>query len=565
MEKILIVNLKRLGDIFQTAHLVNSIKRDNPSKKVHLLCYEESVKAAKIINGLDEVHTINRKKVVSYFRNSIYSDGLAFNELNEALNKVVAQGFDKVLNYSNDRVSTYLTSYISNTLKCDALGVRFTPKQTVEYSNDFALVLNDIVTQTSFTPYSFNDCAHKIAGVEIKNERSTIIKSNKIHDKTAINNLDRLRSLKSQDANRVSIIGIQVSSASIVKEIPEDTLIETIRLINSSETMIPILLTAPTEEEKKKASRINKEFENKLVSVEADFIALPSVLKNIDLLLTPDTSIKHLADLLDTPVLEVSLGHAPMFKQGTINLRSAILSEAGHTRIFKENGEAQESVLRRNSSLSPNLIFNTINTLLGNPEEILNIPNQNTYCIYRPIQTTDGILLMPEAGPTSSSFECKRIVSRLVTQKIMTGTIDEDLITTAYSYITKKEFQNTIESEKMALSEVTKDLLSTLRGLIQTQENKSKAPAFIEALERLLARCFDNNIAAIPTLIFRAKVDSLASSSLEDNFKEVETHLYQLKDSLQSCLYVFKRIEDIGYGIGRTKTESSPMTKEKTL
>ena len=160
-----------------------------------------------------------------------------------------------------------------------------------------------------FTPYSFNDCAHKIAGVEIKNERSTIIKSNKIHDRTAINNLDRLRSLKSQDANRVSIIGIQVSSASIVKEIPEDTLIETIRLINSSETMIPILLTAPTEEEKKKASRINKEFENKLVSVEADFIALPSVLKNIDLLLTPDTSIKHLADLLDHHVGEQLAAH----------------------------------------------------------------------------------------------------------------------------------------------------------------------------------------------------------------------------------------------------------------
>jgi len=62
--------------------------------------------------------------------------------------------------------------------------------------------------------------------------------------------------------------------------------------------------------------------------------AVASVLMNIDLLVTPDTAIKHIADLTDTPVIEVSLGHAPFLKQGSYNCESLILSDDITTREF---------------------------------------------------------------------------------------------------------------------------------------------------------------------------------------------------------------------------------------
>ncbi len=566
MERILIINLKRLGDIFQTGHLVQSLLSENPTREIHLLCYTESLGAAKILKGVSTIHTINRKKVISYYKNNIYSDGLSFNELNESLTKVLATNYSKVINYSNDKVSTFLTTYVSQSTKSSPLGITFSPRQTIVYSSPSSVVLNDVLTQTNFTPYSYNDVIHQVCGLAPSSINEGNIKTSKHHDKTAISNLDRLRSIKNNDSNKVSIVGIQLCSASEAKDIDQETIIETIKLINDSESMIPILLIAPFENERKRSNLINKEFRNKLVSVEADFIALPSVLKNLDLLVTPDTSVKHLADNLKVPVVEISLGHAPMFKQGTVNTDSAVISLSGHGRIFKENGEALDQIKRNNKKLSGSLVFNTINTLLGNPEKVKDIPNNNLFCIYRPWKTNDGVFLMPQAGPYSSDFEARRIIARAICQKINTGKVDETFLDDSFQFITKKEFQSVIETEKNSLSLVTKDLLSTLRGLIQTQEDKGKAPVFIESLEKLLSRCFENSLAAIPTLIFRAKVESLNSNSLEDNFKEVETNLYQLKDNLQNCLFVFKRIEDISYGIQRKADDpSAQRTKEGSL
>ena len=160
-------------------------------------------------------------------------------------------------------------------------------------------------------------------------------------------------------------------------------------------------------------------------------------------------------------------------------------------------------------------------------------------------------------------FEARRVMARAIIQKTSKGVIDENLIEAAYQRIDRKEFQGAIEEEKVALATLTKELLSTLRGLIQTQENKNKAPVFIEALEKLLSRCFDNNLAAIHALQFRAKIESLNSSTMEENFKEVEGLLYELKDNLQSSMFVFKACEEIGYSTSRSDSRRNKL--ERTL
>lgn len=561
MNKILIINLKRFGDIFQTAHLIQTLRESKPGSEFHLLCYQESVRAVKVLKGIAKIHTIDRQKVTAYYRNSIYSDGLSMNEFQKTIGAISREGFQEVLNYSNDKVSTYLTSYFRG-LGAAPRGISFTSKQTIQYSNPFALILNDVLTQFPYTPYNFNDCYHQINEEFYKSERGkkSIIKSSKVHDETAKNNLDRLRSMKSNDSQSVSIIGIQLAASSKEKSIPEEKLIETIRLINSHPKMFPILLTAPSVKEKEIASRINEEFGNRLVSVEADFIALPSVLKNTDLLLTPDTSVKHMADLLETPSLEISLGPAPFLKQGSILKGSGIISEPAQLRVFKENTEASEITTERNNTLDPSFVFESIKLLLGLEDAN---PVSETHSLYTPKGVVDGTWYMPIAGAFDSGFEVKRALGRAAIQKIVSGIIDENMVEMVLSGLNRRDVQAAIEEEKAGVSLVTKDLLSTLRGLIQTQENKQKASAFVENLERLLSRCFEARLAAIPTLVFRAKIESLISSSMEENFKEVEGLLYNLKDDLQSCLYVFKRFEEIGYGIKTATSKDSLTTRER--
>lgn len=552
MKKTLIINLKRFGDIFQTAHLIATLREKQPNHEIHLLCYEEAKRAAKVIKGVSKVQTIDRKKIVSFFRNSIYSDGLALNELEQTLSRVCEMGYDRVINYSNDKVSPYLTSFIANAKEnTEKVGISFTSKQTINYSSPFGIVLNDVLTQSRFTPYNYNDVYHQLVNESFKPSVSPKLRSNNIHDNTARNNLNRLRANKSEDISGISVVGIQISASSELKEVPFKTLVETVRLIEESETMVPIILLAPTSEERSLANRLNSNFNNRLVSVEADFIALPSVLKNLDVVITPDTAIKHMADLTNTPVLEISLGFAPLFKQGSINPNSLIISKPGQNRDFSETRINREIALKDNSELEPTFVFEVLQAMLNGPQG-QEVSGTSKFCTYRAYNVVDGTFHMPVSGPFDMKFEAKRVMARAIIQKTLKGVIDENLIELAYQKIDRREFQAAIEDEKRALSTLTKELLSTLRGLIQTQENKNKAPVFIEALEKLLSRCFDNNLAAIHALQFRAKIESLNSSSMEENFKEVEGLLYELKDNLQGSMFVFKACEEIGYASKRS-------------
>src|SRR5690606_33904195 len=87
----------------------------------------------------------------------------------------------------------------------------------------------------------------------------------------------------------------------------------------------PLLLIAANDSEREYAQEILKELDFKPIVVESDFTALSSVVKNLDLLVTPDTVTKHFADAHGTRCLEVSLGSSPVFKQATVNPNSRLI------------------------------------------------------------------------------------------------------------------------------------------------------------------------------------------------------------------------------------------------
>ncbi len=560
MSKTLIINLKKFGDIFQTNHLISSIKKSKPSTEITLLCYKESLAAAKILSGIKTIHTIDRKKLISFYKNSIYSDGLAFNQLDRSLNGLLGQKFEQVINYSNDRISAYLTSYITEDTSSTHEGIRFTSSQSIEHSSDFAVIINDIITSTPYTPYSFNDSFHLLT--KLKAGEPGGIKSNKVHDQTALNNLNRLRKMKSEDTSMTSIIGIQLLSGDVSKNIPLDVIKKTISLLIESKEMIPILLIGPFEEERNLANDLNSYFDNKLVSVEADFIALPSVLKSIDLLITPDTSVKHLCDILKTTCVEISLGESPLFKQGTINTQSAIISAPGHLRRFKNS--IALTAQYDEYDINPNLIFHTSRLLLGLNNDGFDFEDKKSlHCVYKPFQVSDGVALLPISGPFDNHFEIRRLLSRSIVQNIITRTVDEEYVAAVVSRFDRAELTRVINEEKESLSEITKELLSTLRGLIQTQENNQKAPLFIGALERLLAKCFEDRLSAIPTMMFRAKIESLNSNSMVENFKEVEGLLYELKDNLQHSISTYSTVEKIAQDIFAKKRRTHSLDNQR--
>ena len=325
MSEILIINLRRFGDIISSAHLINSLAAADPGNHISLLINQEFEKATEIIRPIEVVYAINRKHILTLFNNEIFSDALALEEFWETLSVLKNKKWDKIINYSNDPVSTYLTSYLLHGREESTyVGLKYAKNNIAIPSSDWAIIFNDVLTSYPYTPIHFLDCYHKMADVAYASP-AEILLNEKEHESTVRNNFKQIRQKHAESGQEIKIIGLQLKTSESDKDIPFEVISDLIDKILDHPQYYPVLLIAPNEDERTYAAAINKNFMNSLVTIEADFLAVTSVIKNLDLLLTPDTVIKHIADLLEVPTIEIALGAAPFLKQGTCNPGNLLL------------------------------------------------------------------------------------------------------------------------------------------------------------------------------------------------------------------------------------------------
>jgi ADP-heptose:LPS heptosyltransferase len=564
MKNILIINTKRHGDIFQAANLSSALLKRNPQDKISFLIFDEFQKSAKTVSNIENIFTIPRKKIISYIKNDIYNDGMALDSISKALGPVVNNNWDEIINYSNDKVSTYLASFISKISNSPVKGISFTNGQIIQYSSSWSIILNDVITSFSETPFTLNDITHLLNDIPTSNTANKI-KTNPKHNETAFNNFKKLRSAHQAQGNSCKIIGIQIKASNTYKELSSKVLKELIHYLVRDEKIIPILLVSPDKSEKEAASLINQSFDNKLISVESDFIALPSVLSNLDVLITPDTSVKHMADLIKTPCLELSLGPSPIFKQGSSNPKSLILSVIPSLREFDQVNFDQERAVLLNNLISAKDIYESLQYMFGNID-LKNLELPEELCLYRPVEDHAGTFFYQITGNNPSHHEFLRLFSRYFLLNLIDEYSSEDYFLAIKELDTEQNLKIITKAQKESLGNLAKTLLSVLRSLIQTQENPAKAAQFVTQLDELLESCEENSLAGMLTLIFRAEIESLTSTEMQENFKEVEASLYALKKNIQKSIGIIKEFEEFSLNEKKKKAvEKMKSSKEFNL
>lgn len=557
MNNILIINLRRIGDVFSSSHLINSIKEEMPSSSIDILVFEDTRKAAENLNHIATVHTIKRKDIEFLRKAEPFSDGLSLQCFINDIQTVKEKKWELVINYSNDPCATYLTSYLGS----NHAGIKMSHYNTPIFSNIWSTIFNDVITSLKYSPIHFVDCYHNIAEVKraFSGER---IKTNRDHNEAAFKNISFIRS-KQRDliGSDIKIIGIQLSSSSSYKSLKSEIVIELIDKMINTNQYFPILLISPSSEDKKLATEINAHFNNSLVTAEADLLAISSVLLNIDALVTPDTSIKHLADLTDTPVVEVSLGFSPLFKQGSINSESVILTPRVDMREFSEREiDNNNSAAEANSFVKSSDIIEALNVVTLN-SSCDDIRLSDNVSLYRPMLDNIGTFYSIVSGTIPVPAEFSRVAGRIYLHKLLSIEASDGI----YEYIQRlprREVLETIEKEKVAATATTKKLLGALRSLLQVQESSTKAKDFVHSLDILLQDCSSNMITAIPTLIFRAQVEALPQSAISESIKSIEKSLYELKSNLQKVFSTLKSIEDF---YTRSSKSREVFSKEKAV
>lgn len=514
MNNILLVHFKRFGDLVSTTHLIAGIKSQHPHTDISLICFEEFSVVTKLIPGLKRVYTIKRDSLLTLSKGQLYNTGFAIEELRTRVSNLPKESWDKVINLSNDKASAHFCSWLgTQNSKTKIKGISIDQNNLAIASDFWAMTYNDILTRSGDnSPFNFRDIWSRMAGVEESD--SSCLLTNPRNEETVSRNFNKIRESQGK------IIGLQVHCSVEGKGFTNSFTSEICDQL-SVKNLVPVLLIAPSDNERARAKEIADHCLTRPIIIECDFTALSSVVKNLDALITPDTVTKHFADAWRTPCLEISLGSSPTFKQATLNPKSLLLIPTD----------------RRLESVKVSEVLSAINLLLN--------PNTNSFiettasAIYSPVKLKAQTVYQSRATRRNDKVELDRHASAVLLNKIanINETNEVDIRAIALNDIcdtnrAKKWFRDVEET----VNTQTRDVLHAIRSLLHLKENPKRSKAFIESLDRLLQFTEQLNTATMSAMVFRAKLESLPPTNFSENARSLETLLFEYKANLQTCL-----------------------------
>ena len=535
MKNILIINLRRIGDVYTTGHLINSIaKTENNS--ISLMVYKESANAAINLKNVKSLFTIDRKEIITLKTNKLFSDGFALEQLFNQLQEIKEKKWDEIVNFSNDIVGAYICSYLQASA-AKVTGVHFNEQRKITTNNDWELLFNDVLPVVKYAPLHFVDCYHKMMNISLNTEGEKLITSSSANA-LAFSNMSTIRKKISIAESSTKTVGIQLKTSDQTKDISKETILELLTILKGTPVLIPVLLIAPFENERQYAEEINSYFNYEIAIIESTLQEAASVLMNIDILITPDTAIKHIADLTDTPVLEISLGQAPLLKQGSYSKGSLILTDIIVERNFtKANNQKPVKTNITAQDIVSSVLYYFTKTKSIRP--ILSSDVTLYACSFDELGARYSVV----AGSVNAQTEIHRLMSRQ-TINILFGENESQEIYTDITDFGTNAVTTWSKNEMENLTQVMKDLLGALRTLLQSQENRKSSKDFVMNLGKLISHSENSSLVQIPLLMFKAKIESITAKTFEENTKEVEVLLYELKSDIQKILKSIRQLGD---------------------
>lgn len=505
MKKVLIVSLRKYGDVLTSGHIINSLKQNYLDCEITLLVYKESLAVTQVMKGIKEVVSIDRKKLLSIKNAPLFSDFSALDLFGKQISSLKNTHWDIVLNHSNDTVSTYLSSFFFSKEKA---GVTFKNDGSTSYNSDWAIVLNDIIPTQERASFNLTEIYHRLLEIPFEDSGSKLVAF-------PSNNRSVLETFKGlKDGNDgAKVIGIQVTASTEDKALTRETIEQYCKYCLATESFVPILMIAAIEKERIIAKAISEKFDGAVTIVETDFKALPSVLLHLDLLVTPDTSVKHMADLAYTPLIEISLDNSPFLRQSSI--------EDSNIVIRPKEG--------RNTHLNVIDLVKATHIVLGDDPVDLNFSAEVEVATTK--INAGKIAYQPLTKPTTT--ELRRFFSRIYIEDHIAGQ-DFNFSLAQANEFSKEVILDFVKKEKEATLLVLRSLLATIRSISQFEQDKKTLYTFTEKLDDLLSFIETSHASSLPVKFFKAKLETLRFQKSEDSILFMRNELFELKNKIQS-------------------------------
>ena len=506
MKNILILNFGTSHDVIISANMIAAYKEEHPSANIELLTFENNRTTAENLNGLTKIHTVDSNLISTIMKNALYSDGFAVNSFTESLNDVYDRKWDDIINYSNDTVSAFIISAIESESK---LGSFIDAKGIARASNKWSIYQNFVASNQTRNNIGKANMRNHIAGMPLYLGAEKI-KVNEEYSVVAAQNFARIRQMNGSPATIV--VGINLAAGYDGYNISQETYKDLIETLEDSKDFKPVLLLNGKNYQRELVNTLNQEFDNKLISINIDTVALPSVVSNIDVMISASNDQLAFADAMDTKAIEL--------REFNSEANSTILTHEGCTSIqAKENRYiASDIILALNEEFRTEL-----------PIDYMNSPNP----ICQTVKDEYGCFLTQIRGDINIQNEINYHVERSYFFNLLGYEGNQELIDHIKESTDREELLTYITTVKSELTSTVKVLLATLRSLKSMRNSQSNMNSFINYLDTLIKIGKGNSIVSSTVRFFEGKIENIDSEDIETNVKAIENNLFELKADLQ--------------------------------
>lgn len=365
--KILAISLLRFGDILMHLPALSKLKAHDPEASIHIIINDAFRNMEALIVGVDKIHYFPRSLLQSQMNDSYAHILNSVYHLKDLVRELNAEKYDKVYNYTQNRLSGVLTELIEAQEK----------KGTVFKNSSFQIMNSKWFKYLNET-ISDKDCQFHFSDLVCEGDASLYTGQNISLSSTYSGELE----YETLNLSDQPIISYQFSTSDIKKNLNIQKATEILLAMKSAfPNHQHMVLLFPQE---------TFTLPEEIKSFHCSLAGAYSALIRSELLVTVDTGIKHMAAFSDVPVVELCLGSSiPQFTS-TLSDQSYILTSAAEcapcthsSPCSKKSHECEE-------------IFHSAETIVKISENILKKTQHQVYSdhIYKLHRSPFGYVLL---------------------------------------------------------------------------------------------------------------------------------------------------------------------------
>jgi ADP-heptose:LPS heptosyltransferase len=313
--KILVVSLLRVGDVLMSAVILRDLRAKYPSAQIDLLVNSQCTSITPMLQSVTRVIEFDRQGLQKGLGEASVPFFESYEKLSELLDQLEGESYDLAINLTQNRLSGWLMGLIEAkerkglVMDNDGRGV---------FGSNWFRYMNQQIDLESGEVFHYNDIFRFALGLDTINDRTVAL------CETEAGLAEAAILLKGRADRR--IVCVQALTSDTKKDWGLDRFGSALETFAHRHSEVSIaILAAPFEEDRLRSlvDRLKASGIDAFMAV-STFEGAFSLLKRSALLITGDTSLKHLAAAAGTKIVEICAGSSDPYRTGA-DLNGAVI------------------------------------------------------------------------------------------------------------------------------------------------------------------------------------------------------------------------------------------------